>query len=381
MKVLFRARKAGEGFIILYCRITINQVRANADFSTHLKKIPSSDWDSKNQTCSKKHTEHNKELIEIREQLFDIYHQYLKSTGNEPDPNSVKRDFLKKIEIENFTITNVSALFLEQMKNNPHVKAGTKEKHKVHHRKIVKYLGLIKAESLEHHHLDRFYSSLIKQEKHQHNTAIRTIEYLKRVLKNAFEKGYLSFFPCNDYSLKRDRNEKKAYLTKDELQKLVSAKISNENLAQVRDAFVFCCYTGMDYGDYSRFTKKLVKEKDKQKYIDYKRNKSGQRGLVRLFGIAEIIAEKYDYNLPKFVNQNYNKLIKEVCFIAGIDEDKANKISTHSARVTAGMIWLNEGISLEIVSKMLGHASIETTQKYYAEITLDTMLRMTEKLA
>ena len=381
MKVLFRARKAEKGFIILYCRITINQVRANADFSTHLKKIPSKHWDSKNQLCSKKYSEHNKKLIQIRDRLFDIYYQHLNISGKEPDPNTVKSDFLRKIEIENFTITNISVLFMEQIKNNPHIKAGTKEKHKVHHRKIVKFLGLVKAESLDHQHLDSLYFSLRKQNKQKHNTAIRTIEYLKRVLKNAFEKGYLSFYPCNDYILKRDRNEKKTYLTKDELQKLTSAKISNENLAQIRDAFVFCCYTGMDYGDYCRFTKKLVKEKNKQKYIDYKRNKSGQRGLVRLFGIAEIIAEKYDYNLPNFVNQNYNKLIKEVCFIAGIDEDKSKKMSTHSARVTAGMIWLNEGISLEIVSRMLGHASIVTTQKYYAEITLDTMLRMTEKLA
>ncbi|UZR95921.1 site-specific integrase [Chondrinema litorale] len=380
MKVLFRARNAGRGIVVLYCRITINKVRTKSDFSTHVK-LPANDWDSKTQLCSQEYFEDNEKLSKIKKQINTIYDKHMQLTGKQPTAEVIKYKFFKQLEIENYSILNVLNLFLDRMKTNPLVKEGTKKKHEGHHKKIAKYLGMIKAESLDHHHLDDFYNYLRTIENNGHNTAIRTIEYLKRCLKNAFEKGYLSYFPCNDYTIKRDRNPKKAHLSKDELKLLIKSKFKNNALCEIRDAFVFCCYTGLDYGDYMSFSKDWIKEKNGEKYIEYSRKKSGQKGFVRLFEIAEFILEKYDYCLPKFVNQNYNKYIKEVCFLAGIPENKCNIISTHSARVTAGMIWLNEGISMETVSKMLAHASVVTTQNHYAEITLDTMLKETKKIA
>ena len=137
----------------------------------------------------------------------------------------------------------------------------------------------------------------------------------------------------------------------------------------------------MDYSSYLLFSRDLIKVKNDIEYIDYTRVKTGFTGLIPLFPTVKKIAEKYDYQLPFFANQNFNKLVKEVCFLAGITEEKCNRISTHSGRVTAGMIWLNAGIRIEVVSKMLGHASIQTTQRSYAEIELDTILKETKVLA
>jgi site-specific recombinase XerD len=69
--------------------------------------------------------------------------------------------------------------------------------------------------------------------------------------------------------------------------------------------------------------------------------------------------------LPHLSHQRMNLYLKEVASICGI-----NKIlSFHVARHTfATTVTLSKGVSIESVSKMLGHTNIKTTQ-IYARIT------------
>ena len=68
--------------------------------------------------------------------------------------------------------------------------------------------------------------------------------------------------------------------------------------------------------------------------------------------------------MPKISNQKYNAYLKIMGEIIGIDP---TKMKSHTARRTAGTIWLNSGLSYEVVAKMLGHSKIETTQRHYAK--------------
>ena len=85
-----------------------------------------------------------------------------------------------------------------------------------------------------------------------------------------------------------------------------------------------------------------------------------------------IILEKYENSplllnekvLPVLTNQKMNAYLKEVADLSGIKKN----LTTHLARHTfVTTVTLSNGVSIEFVSKMLGHKSVRTT-KHYAKI-------------
>jgi site-specific recombinase XerD len=73
--------------------------------------------------------------------------------------------------------------------------------------------------------------------------------------------------------------------------------------------------------------------------------------------------------LPVGSNQKMNSYLKEIADLCGIKKH----LSTHTARHTfATTVTLTHGVSMEAVSKMLGHSNISTT-KQYARI-VDTLI-------
>ena len=82
------------------------------------------------------------------------------------------------------------------------------------------------------------------------------------------------------------------------------------------------------------------------------------------------ILERYDYRLPTISNQKYNIKLKIVADAAGVEKE----LTSHVGRRTAGYIWLNGGIPIEVVAKCLGHTSVRTTEKAYAKILDKTVV-------
>ena len=75
-------------------------------------------------------------------------------------------------------------------------------------------------------------------------------------------------------------------------------------------------------------------------------------------------------------NQQYNMRLKIVAQAAGVDK----QIASHWLRRSAGMFYLNAGMPIEVVSKILGHSNIRTTQKAYAHILDKTVFREFDRL-
>uniref|UniRef100_UPI0039E600C6 tyrosine-type recombinase/integrase n=1 Tax=Dysgonomonas sp. TaxID=1891233 RepID=UPI0039E600C6 len=71
-----------------------------------------------------------------------------------------------------------------------------------------------------------------------------------------------------------------------------------------------------------------------------------------------------------------NCYLKEITNICGINK----RITSHCARHTFGTLCLTEGMSIESVSKLLGHTKIRTTQ-IYAQITDQKLSNEMDKLA
>jgi site-specific recombinase XerD len=161
-----------------------------------------------------------------------------------------------------------------------------------------------------------------------------------------------------------------AYLTEVELNTLMKKEFKVERLQQVKDAYLFCCFTGLAFIDVKNLTYKDIEEKNGQLWIKKKRQKTKTWCNVPLLAPAIEIMNKYKNNpncikkglvLPVLTNQKMNAYLKEIADVCDINKH----LSTHTARHTfATTVTLSNHISIEVVSKMLGHSSINMTKKY-----------------
>jgi site-specific recombinase XerD len=158
---------------------------------------------------------------------------------------------------------------------------------------------------------------------------------------------------------------------KDELEILLHKNISVQRLDQVRDIFLFSCYTGLSYTDVMALTRNNISIGiDGEQWIFTTRTKTDTASRIPLLPVAKYIIDKYskhpeiissDRLLPKLTNQRLNSYLKEISDICEFKK----MLTFHCARHTfATTVTLTNGVPIETVSKMLGHRSLRTTQIY-----------------
>jgi len=136
----------------------------------------------------------------------------------------------------------------------------------------------------------------------------------------------------------------------------------------VCDMFVFASFTGISYIDLKKLTwKEIITEEDNSLWISKSRQKTGIPFNVKLLDIPVRIIEKYkefsknDLVFSVFCQVTTNKLLKEIAKLCGINKALSFHISRHTF---ASQVCLSQGVPIESVSRMLGHADIATTQRY-----------------
>ena len=93
--------------------------------------------------------------------------------------------------------------------------------------------------------------------------------------------------------------------------------------------------------------------------------------VVVLLPQALGILKKYKNHLPIICNQDYNRYLK-----AAVKYAKINKaVTTHWARHTGATLMVNDGLPMEIVQHILGHASIRETERTYAKVLDRTIVQ------
>ncbi len=202
------------------------------------------------------------------------------------------------------------------------------------------------------------------------NTTVKYIRNFRKIIKICTNNDWLEKDPFSKYEGKVIEIDKE-YLTEVEIQSIYSKKLINARLEQVRDIFIFCCFTGLAYIDVQQLRKDHIGIGiDGNKWIFKNRQKTDTRSKIPLLPIAEIIVDKYadhpkcineDRILPVLSNQKMNSYLKEIGDVCGIQKE----ITFHMARHTfATSVTLTNGVPIESVSKMLGHKNIRTTQHY-----------------
>lgn len=203
-----------------------------------------------------------------------------------------------------------------------------------------------------------------------HNSTIKYLTNFKKIVNICLKNGWLDKNPFIGFKMTK-KDVDRPYLSQEELDLIKSKTFVSDRLNQVRDIFLFSCYTGLAYVDTQKLTPADISIGiDGEKWIFTKREKTETASRIPLLPPALEVIHKYSKHpkcinsnrlLPLLSNQKMNGYLHEIEAICGINK----KMTYHTARHTfATTITLTNGVPIESVSKMLGHKSLRTTQHY-----------------
>lgn len=133
-----------------------------------------------------------------------------------------------------------------------------------------------------------------------HNSSLKYLAYLKKIVRIAFANGWMDKDPFYNFKLKAQSMERE-FLTKEEIGKIMDQEFTISRLEHVRDIFVFSCFTGLSYSDVEKLSEDdVVKGIDGNFWIKIKRTKTKSLSSIPILPIAQNLIEKYqDKNLSK----------------------------------------------------------------------------------
>lgn len=218
--------------------------------------------------------------------------------------------------------------------------------------------------------ITEFEHFLLVNEKLKMNSAHKYIKNMKRLMNVAVTAEWIPYSPFANFRCSYTTPEREI-LTQEELDRMINFEFKSERLGEIRDVFIFCCYTGFAYAEIYKFERNAITVGiDGGYWLSTNRKKTGTKESVPLLPIALEIARKYTEHpycveknklLPVNSNQKYNEYLKEIATLCNINKN----ITTHIARHTfATTVTLANGVPIETVSKMLGHTKLATTQIY-----------------
>ena len=395
-KILFvqgsnRTNKKNETPI--YCRITLNKKRKQITTGIYLE---SKYWNAKSQLVSKTHVASvsiNSKLDKIKSKLTkiftililqdkpfsidDVYNLYHgKEVKRRETILSYYNQYLEKInQLIGIEIKENTYLKFKYVSN--HLEAFLKWKYNKKDFPI---------EELNLQFLDDFEFYLKTEKKQKQITINKTIQRFRTPIKLAISEGILSKDPFILYKTKRVRKII-VFLSIEELTMLEQTSFKQRRLNIVRDLFIFCCYTGLPYIEMAMLDNKHIQIGfDNLNWIKMTREKTQREISVPILPKAQEIIDKYknDENkiFPRVSNQKFNSYLKEIAVIAGIEKN----LTHHIARKTfASTILLYNDVPMEIVSELLGHSSMITTQESYGKVVQkkvsEQMKSLSEKLS
>ena len=370
-KILFYINKnktKADGTTAILCRITIDG--ANVVITTGESVVPHY-WSVKRGETTDKKT--NQRLQTFREEIEQGYNTLLYKYG------AVSAEILKNyLQGIGRTPTTLLALSTEELKAQRESKSeGTYSNNRSSDRQLNAFvrsrsevdIPLI-ALTMDFFDDYRFH---LKKEGYAPATINGHLCWLSRLMYRAVSQGTIRFNPFEE--AKYEAVERKPrFLSKGDVAKLLAFPLQDEGTELSRRMFLFSVFTGLAFADLQSLRASQIETNNEGKrYIRKARQKTEVESLIPLHPIAEQILSLYtkekskgDYKVfPDTISKG--KLLahlKTVGLACGI----RTPLGYHVGRHSFGTLTLEAGIPIESIAKMMGHASISSTQ-IYAQIT------------
>ncbi len=395
LQFLIRTSKAKNGKSPIYCRINVNGKRSEISLK---KYIETSKWISTAGIVKGNSEEArviNTQINQLKIEINQHFNQLVSS--NRTISAELIKNSLCGVGVQEKTLIEVFKYHNDQMKE----RIGT-DVVKATHSKFETVLGKLETflkkkyqqtdfnlDELNHKFIIDFEHYLKTIEKIGHNTTMKYVRNMKKIMNMAVSNEWISKNPFGQFKCSSNKVVREI-LTDLEIKELSEKEFDIIRLDEVRDIFLFCCFTGYAFVDVEKLTTNDVSIGiDGGKWIFTRREKTKTVANVPLLPLVQRILEKYNNHeycintgklLPVKSNQKMNAYLKEVAALCGIKKT----LTMHMARHTfATTITLSNGVPIETVSRMLGHTKLATTQ-IYAQVlehkVSEDMLRLSEKL-
>ena len=318
----------------------------------------------------------NAYLDDLQKKVYEA-HSRLTEADEMITAENIRNKFLGKSEQPRSLIAifkdhnrKVEALVGKEYTKGTLTRYQTALKHTIDFLKWKYSLADIDIRKVDHAFLMDFEFYLRSERRCANNSAVKYIRNFGKIIRICIANRWLTYDPFLNYKNKI-KTVDRVFLTIEEIQEISDKNMATDRLTQVRDIFLFCCFTGLAYADVKKLHKwDIVTGIDGEKWIVIKRQKTDTPSRIPLLPTATTLIQRYACHphcensgrvLPVLSNQKMNAYLKEIADLCGINKE----LTYHCARHTfATTVTLTNGVSIESVSKMLGHKNLRTTQHY-----------------
>lgn len=344
-KILFYVRKNyvnKNGKTGIMIRITLNG--EISQFSSKLDVDPGQ-WDvkaGKLKGRSIQAAQFNALLDNIRASLVNHYHE-IENTEAFVTAEKIRNAFLgittrQRTLLELFKQHNEDIQKLVGISKTP----ATIAKYDRTYRRLIDFMKYkynisdISLKEINHMFITDFETYLRSESGCNENTTAKFMQFFRRIIIIAKNNGWIFADPFANYTIRLKRVDR-GYLTEKEVEKIIKKKFATDRLNNVRDIFIFSCFTGLAYIDVKNLTEDNLRTGfDGKLWIMTHRQKTDTNVNVPLLDIPLKILAKYKNNLPNKVllpvlsNQKMNSYLKEIGDLCGIDKNLTFHTARHS---------------------------------------------------
>lgn len=365
-----------EGEAPIYLRITVNGERAELSIK---RNVAPDKWNSsacKVKGIGERAQSINKYIDGIKTNIY-VQHEKLTSQGKTITAEILRNKLTGGNQEKNKSLVELFKYHNQQVKElaGKEMAIATYTRYETTLRHVIQFLQWkykkddVSLDEVTHNFISELDFFLRSVRNNSNNTCVKYIKNFKKIIRIALSNNWIEHDPFINYK-GRVKVIEKHYLTELELNAISIKELHTIRLDQVRDIFVFCCYTGLAYADVKKLSyEHVVIGIDGEQWIKTNRTKTDVKSSIPLLPPALKILDKYKEQmagnklnrlLPVLSGQKMNAYLKEIADICCISKN----MSMHLGRHSFATLMLTNGVSIESVSKMLGHTNIRTTQHY-----------------
>ncbi len=379
LSILFYAKRAKtttDGLVPIYIRVTVAGERI--ELSTKRYTLPEK-W-SVEGSCMKGHSAEAKSinsfLDTLKAKVFD-YQQQLIREDEVVNAENMRNKILGVEKRSHMLIgifqqhnQEIKALVGREFATATYTRYETSLKHTIAFLKWKYKVSDIDIRKINHELVTSYEFYLKSVHKCNQNTTAKYIKNFGKIVRICLANGWIERDPFINYKCKIVEVER-AFLSQDEIETMFNKVLATDRLNQVKDIFLFSCFTGLAYVDVKKLSRKNIGfGVDGERWIFINRTKTDTRSNIPILPIASYLLEKYENHpqvvnqdklLPILSNQKMNSYLKEIADVCEINKELTFHIARHTFATT---VTLSNGVPIESVSKMLGHKNLKTTQHY-----------------
>ena len=377
-KILFyinRQKTKADGKTAIFCRITID---GKSTVMTTGEECLPAEWNSRQGITGEKKI--NQRLTAFRELVEKTYAEMLTKDG--VVSAELLKNRLRGVAAAPTTLLTMSEAELQSVKAcvGKSRSEGTYRNHTYSDKMLREWIEDKGRKDMPTHAVTedlfeefRFY---LKKKRFAAKTVNRHLCWLSRLMYRAASKRIIRYNPFEDAIYEKEERMIR-FLQKSDVAKLMALKVNDKEAEQARQMFLFSCFTGLAIADMEclKFSH-IQTAADGRRYIRKERQKTEVESIVPLHPIAEAILSRcqeeqtvkekgdcliFPYSCSRSTMNNKLSTVGKACGIR-------QRLSFHMARHTFGTLSLSAGIPIESIAKMMGHASISSTQ-IYAQVT------------